>query len=77
MELPAGHITIGVRPHRVFGYNGKPMRDNIHSHNLVEAFRQFFQQPRVGKVCNIGAAAIPTVSCSEPSGWAVKSTATD
>ena len=32
-----------ARPYRVFGYKGKQVRDNIHSHDLVEAFWQFFQ----------------------------------
>ena len=36
-------------PYRVFGYKGKQVRDNIHSHDLVEAFWQFFQAPRVGR----------------------------
>ena len=35
--------------YRVFGYKGKQVRDNIHSHDLVEAFWQFFRAPRVGR----------------------------
>ena len=41
-------------PYRVFGYKGKQVRDNIHSHDLIEAFWQFFQAPRSGEVYNIG-----------------------
>ena len=41
-------------PYRVLGYKGKQVRDNIHSRDLVEAFWQFFQQPRSGEVYNIG-----------------------
>ncbi len=44
------------RPYRVFGYGGKQVRDNIHSHDLVEAFWQFFQAPRVGEVYNLGGS---------------------
>ncbi len=31
----------------VFGYQGKQVRDNIHSHDLVRAFDVFLAQPRV------------------------------
>ncbi len=46
--------TATGRPYQVFGYNGKQVRDNIHSHDLVEAFWHFFQAPRVAEVYNIG-----------------------
>ena len=39
-----------------FGYDGKGVRDNIHSHDLVEAFWQFMQAPRSGEVYNIGGS---------------------
>ena len=38
----------------VFGYDGKQVRDNIHSADLVEAFHAFHRKPRVGAVYNIG-----------------------
>lgn len=41
-------------PYTVFGYQGKQVRDNIHSRDLVEAFWCFFQRPRTGEVFNIG-----------------------
>jgi CDP-paratose 2-epimerase len=44
------------RPYRVFGYGGKQVRDNIHSHDLVEAFWQFFLTPRVAEVYNLGGS---------------------
>jgi len=44
------------RPYRVFGYQGKQVRDNIHSHDLVEAFWQFFTAPRPGEVYNLGGS---------------------
>jgi CDP-paratose 2-epimerase len=44
------------KPYRVFGYKGKQVRDNIHSHDLVEAFWQFFQAPRVAEVYNLGGS---------------------
>jgi CDP-paratose 2-epimerase len=48
--------TVTDTPYRVFGYKGKQVRDNIHSHDLVETFWQFFQQPRSGEVYNMGGS---------------------
>ena len=48
--------TVEGKPYRVFGYKGKQVRDNIHSHDLVEAFWQFFQAPRVAEVYNLGGS---------------------
>jgi CDP-paratose 2-epimerase len=48
--------TVTGKPYRVFGYKGKQVRDNIHSHDLVEAFWQFLQAPRVGEVYNLGGS---------------------
>lgn len=38
----------------VFGYKGKQVRDNIHSHDLILAFDEFRRAPRSGEVYNIG-----------------------
>lgn len=46
----------------VFGYKGKQVRDNIHSYDLVNAFYQFYQNPRIGEVYNIGGSR--HASCS-------------
>jgi CDP-paratose 2-epimerase len=48
--------TVAGLPYRVFGYKGKQVRDNIHSYDLVEAFWQFYQAPRVGEVYNLGGS---------------------
>ena len=48
--------TVTGKPYRVFGYKGKQVRDNIHSHDLVEAFWQYFNAPRVGEVYNLGGS---------------------
>ena len=48
--------TVGGKPYRVFGYGGKQVRDNIHSHDLVSAFHNFFKAPRSGEVYNIGGS---------------------
>jgi CDP-paratose 2-epimerase len=53
------------KPYRIFGYGGKQVRDNIHSHDLVEAFWQFFQAPRSGEVYNIGGSRYSNCSMLE------------
>ena len=40
----------------VFGYKGKQVRDNIHSHDLVNMFWHFYQNPRCGEVYNAGGS---------------------
>jgi CDP-paratose 2-epimerase len=44
------------KPYRIFGYKGKQVRDNIHSHDLVEAFWHFFRAPRSAAVYNLGGS---------------------
>ncbi|CAN5496118.1 NAD-dependent epimerase/dehydratase family protein [soil metagenome] len=38
----------------VFGYKAKQVRDNIHSADLIAAFKAFFAAPRSAEVYNIG-----------------------
>ena len=49
-------------PYTVFGYKGKQVRDNIHSHDYVAAVDQFFRNPRIGEVYNMGGGRF--CSCS-------------
>lgn len=46
--------TLTGHPYRVFGYKGKQVRDNIHSHDLVAAFDAVYRAPRPGEVYNLG-----------------------
>jgi CDP-paratose 2-epimerase len=46
--------TVTGEKYTVHGYEGKQVRDNIHSADLVRAFVQFHADPRVGAVYNIG-----------------------
>ena len=41
-------------PYTIFGYKGKQVRDQIHSHDVIDAFWQFAQNPRPGEVYNLG-----------------------
>ena len=53
------------RSYTIFGYQGKQVRDNIHSHDLVTAFWHFFQNPRAGEVYNMGGSRHANVSMLE------------
>lgn len=48
--------AVSGRPYTIFGYKGKQVRDNIHSHDLVGAFWHFFRNPREGEVYNMGGS---------------------
>jgi CDP-paratose 2-epimerase len=49
----------------IFGYKGKQVRDNIHSHDLVNMFWHFYQNPRPGEVYNAGGGRFANVSMLE------------
>jgi CDP-paratose 2-epimerase len=57
--------TVTGDPYTVFGYKGKQVRDNIHSHDLVNALYHFYQDPRVGEVYNIGGGRFSNCSMLE------------
>jgi len=57
--------AVTSRPYTIFGYQGKQVRDNIHSVDLINAFWAFFQKPRSGEVYNIGGARFANVSMLE------------
>jgi CDP-paratose 2-epimerase len=46
--------TVRGEPYTVYGYGGKQVRDNIHSHDLISAVIAFYEAPRSGEVYNIG-----------------------
>jgi CDP-paratose 2-epimerase len=53
------------RKYTIFGYKGKQVRDNIHSHDLVRAFHEFYLAPRSGEVYNIGGSRHSNISMLE------------
>ena len=57
--------TMSGDRYTVFGYNGKQVRDNIHSYDLVNAFYHFYQNPRVAEVYNIGGSRFSNCSMLE------------
>jgi CDP-paratose 2-epimerase len=42
------------REYQVYGYKGKQVRDNIHSHDVARFIYEFAASPRCGEVYNIG-----------------------
>lgn len=57
--------TITGKPYTIFGYKGKQVRDNIHSHDLIAAFDEFYRNPRVGEVYNMGGSRFSNCSMLE------------
>ena len=53
------------KEYRIFGYKGKQVRDNIHSHDLVDLFYHFYQNPRQGEVYNVGGGRFSNCSMLE------------
>lgn len=56
---------VGGIPYTIYGYRGKQVRDNIHCHDLVNAFWHFFEKPRAGEVYNIGGSRHSSCSIIE------------
>jgi len=60
-------VKVGVRGEKytVFGYKGKQVRDNIHSHDVIQAFEAFRQSPKPGEVYNLGGGRANSISILE------------
>jgi CDP-paratose 2-epimerase len=46
------------RQYTIFGYKGKQVRDQIHSHDVIRAFEEFIGDPQCGEVYNIRGNSI-------------------
>lgn len=53
------------KKYTIFGYKGKQVRDNIHSHDLVSMFWYYHQKPRQGEVYNVGGGRQSNISMLE------------
>jgi CDP-paratose 2-epimerase len=42
------------REYSIFGYQGKQVRDNIHSEDVAKFIHAFYEKPRCGEVYNLG-----------------------
>ncbi|MGD9934691.1 MAG: NAD-dependent epimerase/dehydratase family protein [Dehalococcoidia bacterium] len=61
-------------PYTIFGYEGKQVRDAIHSKDLINAFDFFWRAPRVAEVYNIGGGRFSNCSVLEAIAMAEKIT---
>jgi len=57
--------AITNKPYTIFGYNGKQVRDNIHSWDLVNLFWHFYQNPKQGEAYNVGGGRFSNCSVIE------------
>lgn len=48
------HVAVSGKPYTIFGYKGKQVRDQIHSHDVIRAFQAFAHDPKPGEVYNLG-----------------------
>lgn len=58
-------VAVSGRTYKVFGYQGKQVRDNIHSYDVIQAFEAFRKNPRPGEVYNLGGGRENSVSVLE------------
>ena len=59
------HCAVKGQPYTIYGYEGRQVRDNIHSFDLVSAFNECFKHPRCGEVYNIGGSRFSNCSVLE------------
>ena len=53
------------KSYTLIGYKGKQVRDNIHSHDLVSCFWEFYKKPGKGEVYNVGGGRYSNCSVIE------------
>jgi CDP-paratose 2-epimerase len=53
------------RPYKVYGYKAKQVRDQIHTRDVAALFLQFFENPRIGEVYNLGGGRTNSLSILE------------
>lgn len=57
--------NVEQRTYKIFGYKGKQVRDNIHSHDVARFIQLFIQSPRIAEVYNIGGGRENSISILE------------
>jgi len=58
-------VALEEGPYTIFGYKGKQVRDQIHCHDVINAFWHFAQNPRPGEVYNLGGGKANAASLLE------------
>ena len=57
--------ALNGRGYTIYGYKGKQVRDQIHSKDVIHAFDEFYKNPEVGAVYNLGGGKENSVSIME------------
>lgn len=58
-------VNVSGGTYSVFGYKGKQVRDNIHSHDVARFAEEFIAAPRTAEVYNLGGGAQNSCSILE------------
>ena len=58
-------ISLIKQEYSLIGYKGKQVRDNLHSHDLINCFWEFFKRPKRGEIYNIGGGRYSNCSIIE------------
>ena len=53
------------REYTIYGYKGKQVRDQIHSHDVARLFLEFYAAPQCGEVYNLGGGRANSLSILE------------
>jgi CDP-paratose 2-epimerase len=53
------------RTYKIFGYKGKQVRDNIHSFDVCTAFEEFYKNPKIAAIYNLGGGRSNSISILE------------
>ena len=56
---------LSKKKYTIIGYKGKQVRDNLHSHDLINSFWEFYKKPKKGIVYNIGGGRFSNCSILE------------
>ena len=56
---------LSQKKYNLIGYKGKQVRDNLHSHDLVNCFWEFYKRPRNGEIYNMGGGRYSNCSIIE------------
>jgi CDP-paratose 2-epimerase len=57
--------ALSGREYTIYGYKGKQVRDQIHSHDVARLFLEFYRHPRCGEVYNLGGGRRNSISILE------------
>ncbi len=57
--------AITGKHYSIFGYKGKQVRDQIHSHDVVNALYHFYKNPKKGEAYNLGGCKENSISILE------------